>query len=753
MKLNRINGLFKLCWLLLWPLWSAGPAWAQASENAPVLEPATSRPPAEIRRAEYRVETLKLDVSIEDQKAVCRLTQVIHNPTARPIEVEYLRPLPLEGAVAGLTLLADGQELAGKIYNKDEAWNVYREIVAGAQDPALLEYAGQGLFKARIFPVPARGRRSLELKFEMLLKKEDGQTSFVFPLADPLTQGREIEDQAINIRLKTSQPLKTVYSPVEMAISRQSDREAVVSLNARQAPPLETARLYFQAREAASIGGMVLSHKPDQDDDGYFIFLADPGFSQDSDLKEAKNVIFVLDVSGSMSGRKLKQAQEALIFILERLNDQDNFNLITYNEEAALWRPEWAAMNAGNRAEAKNFAAGLRAGGNTNLEAALRASWAMITDHPAPTYILFLTDGQPTAGETREKPLADLAQKLNSSSNARSARLFAFGVGNDVNARLLDRLSGQNGGASVYVLPDENLERALAGFFAKIDAPALTGPEIRAGLKINRVLPETLPDLFRGRQLVAVGRYSGAGATNFTLAGRVGAETKTFVYPAQLASGSAPGGEFIERLWAQRRIGEIIDQLDLAALESPNQNLVNELVALSKRYGILTPYTSFLALEDEDILNTPNLQHRAAANIKALETQVVGAEANKQRRYKGRAKTMDQLAAPRSAEAEQFEMNDLASMDLAVAGKAGPSRLTVPNQWGGRAFFYKNNQWEDSLITEKDLERLKVVVQLSEEYFKLAEELEPGQMAWLTQARPVVFLNKGQAYRIEPLGR
>lgn len=282
-------------------------------------------------------------------RAVCRLTQVVHNPSSRQVEVEYPIPRPTEGTVAGLVLLADGQELKSEIYSKDEAWRIYREIVSRAQDPALLEYAGQGLFQAHIFPVPAKSRRSLELKFEMLLKKEDGKTSFAFPLAGPLTRGRDIKTQDIDIRLKSSQPLKNIYSPVDMTIK-----------------------------------------------------------------------------------------------------------------------------------QARNYVEGLRAGGYSNIKGALNTSFKMITDDETPTYILFLTDSQPTAGETREMPLADLTKKLKGGKNSQSARLFSFGIGNDVNARLLDRISGQAGGNGSYGQhgPDRDRivrpgERQPLGGFQPIGQPDL----------------------------------------------------------------------------------------------------------------------------------------------------------------------------------------------------------------------------------------------------------------------------------------
>lgn len=687
----------------------------------------------------FVLEKIGLDVVIDGQKARCTLKYVIYNPGNSDIEVDFLAPLPQGGTVTGLMLFDGKQEMPGNVYNKDEAWQIYRDIVASLKDPALLEYAGRDTFRARIFPVPAKGRQTLELNFDYLVPKDDGLTGFNFPLAGPMTMNRN-PAQDIHIVVKDSPGLAGLYTPsVAADIKHVVGQDAVVTYQSENTPVPDKFQLYFQD-DASSVGGLILSHKPDKDDDGFFLFLANPALDPKAQVEAAKNVIFVLDKSGSMSGGKFTQATEALRFILERLNAQDNFNLVDYNGNIFSWQPELMAMTSENRKAALAYVDNLRASGNTNIEGALKEAFRMVSDPKAPNYVIFLTDGQPTAGETNEMRLAEIAAKANPQNGA---RLFSFGVGYDVNARLLDRLSGQAGGTTVFVNPDENLETKLASFFARITTPALTRPQLKGTLAVNRVMPQELPDLFTGQQLVVVGRYPKGGETSFNLTGRQGDKDLTFTYKVNLAEGPSQDGAFIASIWAQRRIGEIIDELDL---NGHSQELVDELVQLSKKYGILTPYTSFLALEDQKFTEAEELSAMAQSNMEIMQ-ETVGEKANFQRSHKGDLKVS---AAP-APMPEQKDIDKIAMYDKYVAAEGSLNKVYAPNQWANQTFYYKNGQWQAENLTAKDLENTVNIKQLSDEYYELAQKLQPEEMVWLTQKEPVVFNHGGVNYLIEPV--
>ena len=234
-----------------------------------------------------------------------------------------------------------------------------------------------------------------------------------------------------------------------------------------------------------------------------------------------------------MSGKKIEQARNALTFVLDNLRDDDLFNIVAYDDRVETYKPELQRYSPGVAREAQRFVENIRPGGSTNIDEALKSSLGQLKDDSRPNYVLFLTDGLPTVGETRETAIAEHGRE----ANRIHARVFAFGVGFDVNARLLDRLSGGNGGASEYVKPDEDIEAHVSRFYAKLTSPALTDIRVEfAGVDVNRDLPARHPRPLRrrparlGRPLPPV-----EPAPRFALSGKVGGERRTFEFPADLA--------------------------------------------------------------------------------------------------------------------------------------------------------------------------------------------------------------------------
>ncbi|MDR1546343.1 MAG: VIT and VWA domain-containing protein, partial [Deltaproteobacteria bacterium] len=550
------------------------------------------------------VEALELKADIDGQKAKITLNQTVRNTGRGPLEFDFLVPLPFGGAVSGLVASVDGQELVGQIHGREEALAVYRSIVEQMRDPALLEYAGRDLYRARIFPIPPGRASTLTLSAELLVPKNDGRLDFIWPLAGPLTQGRTPERQSVVVNLR-GRKIGGVYTPLsEAKVTALSPEAARVELTADHAPALPAFQLHWR-EDSGKMGGLVLSHKPEQGEDGFFLFLAEPAFA--TEVKQIpKSVIFVLDRSGSMEGHKFAQAKGALEFVLERLAPEDSFGLVDFSGEASLWRPELEAMTPAAKASAVQYVKNLRAGGGTNIGAALTAGFKLAAAG-RPTYALLLTDGEPTEGLTDELPLAAAA----ASANSLGARVFAFGVGHGVNARLLTRLASQASGTAIFVAPEASIEEKVSAFFAKLVNPALVRPQLTASRTVNRLEPSTLPDVFFGGQTVVVGRYPQGGPTVFTLRGQEDGQEAIHAHRTTLAEGPSEGGDFVARLWAQRRIGAILEQIDL---RGENPELVAELVGLSKKYGVMTPYTSFLALEGEALTDGAALQDRASRN-------------------------------------------------------------------------------------------------------------------------------------------
>ncbi len=725
------------------------------------------RPHVPIARS-YEIKEVSIDARVRDQVAEVQVSQTFHNPGSFELESEFLFPLPEDGAIQNFVLMVDGTELTGRLMGKDEARRIYEEIVRTKRDPALLEYMGLGLFRTSVFPIPAGADRKVTLRYTQICKRDKNLVEFSYPLATQKFTAKPIQRLAVSARIESRDPIKTVYCPSHDAnIARAADREATVKWEQQNVLPANDFRVMYSLADGA-LGATLLSYRPSEGEDGYFLLLASPEVAKPDAEPQTKTVLFVLDRSGSMSGKKIEQARNALKFVLDNLREGDLFNIVVYDDRVETYKPELQRYSKDARAEALRYVENIQPGGSTNISDALVAGLAQIQDDSRPSYVLFLTDGLPTAGETRETAIADMARK----ANTKKARLFVFGVGYDVNARLLDRLSGGNGGTSEYVKPDQDLEASVGRFYAKMSSPALSGLGVSfAGTDVNRTYPRDLPDLFDGGQLVWVGRYRQPGRTTIRIEGKVGTEKRSHEFTAELAAvGSDRRMDFVEKLWAIRRVGFIIDQIDL---HGKNQELTDELVALSTKYGILTPYTSFLADERVTLHAFRENAQRTTLNLDRL-SELGAASGVQQRAMKGDYQNAqnasgisDRLSAGLDYDvyAKQAPAAPATSRALGgqMAGRAGgmggpgsPRERVQDNvkQIGGRAFFRKNNRWVEAAIKPESEAQAIVIEQFSEAYFELARQQSAEENQFLTFEEPVTVVLQGKVYRIErPKGR
>jgi len=698
------------------------------------------RPPINIIRpwpirADCRIESVDVRADIQDQAAKVRVSQVFRNPSSVPMEAQVLFPLPEGAAVSGLTLLVDGKELTGKVMGRDEARRIYEDIVRRRRDPALLEYLGRDLFQTSVFPVSPGGQSTVQLQYSQLLKKDSGLVAFRLPLGTTKHSAQPVEHLTVSVNIAAPAQIRTVYSPThDVDIKRPDASRAAVKLSLKNVARADDFRLLYST-DSSPVGLNVISYKPEDNEDGYFALLATPDTRADHAVKLAKTVLFLCDRSGSMAGPKIAQVKSGLQYLLRQLDPADTFNIVSYDSEVEAFRPELQRANAASIDAAIAWVNGLEAGGGTNIDGALHTGLRMLTDSSRPNYLFFMTDGEPTVGERNEMQIAANAAR----ENKVNARLFAFGVGFDVNARLLDRLARELRGASTYVKPNENIEAPVSAFYSKIAAPIMTAVAVDIHLdggSVARAYPRQMPDLFRGDQLVLVGRYRQGGAAKIELAGEAAGKQVTYSYTANFAEGPADDtNAFVARLWATRRIGEIIDDLDL---HGRNQELVDELVSLSQKYGILTPYTSFLT--DDAV----NLTSRAANNMFAVDsvaTQMVtvtGQAGVEQRELKARFQnaTTAQAAGPPPP---------------VMAGRpGGVAAQPKMQQVGQKVFFKKAQVWQDSSVTAEQAAHAIHIVQFSQQYFDLAASHGGVMAQYLALDEPVLVNLGSQTYQIDP---
>jgi Ca-activated chloride channel family protein len=703
-----------------------------------------------IPESTYKIKELDVNVRLKDQVARVQVSQSFVNTGSRQMEVCFMFPLPYDGAIDQLTLLVDGKEYPAKLLPAADARRIYEDIVRKNRDPALLEWMGAGMFKTSVFPVPPGAERKVTLNYSQLCRHDRGVTDFLFPLSTAKYTSQPVEKVHFRVSIDSSVDIKSVYSPSHSIEVKRSGKHANVQYTATNQVPSADFRLFYDV-DPGKLGASVLSYRPTSGEDGYFLLLSTPDIQAPDGEQPNKTVVFVVDRSGSMSGEKIAQAKGALKFVLNNLRNGDLFNIVAYDSTVESFQPELQRFDDETRKNALGFVEGLYAGGSTNIDGALSVALKQLQDSSRPSYVVFLTDGLPTAGERNELQIVANAKQ----ANQVRARVMAFGVGYDVNSRLLDRLVRANYGQSQYVRPDEDIEARVSTLYNKIKSPVMTDlaidfalDDVRAeeGDPINRVYPKEIYDLFEGEQLVVVGRYRKSGAAKVTVQGSVVGKQQSFDFPAELVDLSNDESfAFIEKLWAARRVGEIIDELDL---KGKNDELIKELVGLSTKHGILTPYTSFLADE------TTNIHDLAANATSTRERLYLLEQADGRAGFAQRAAKADLQRANTSRPDAAADGAGAFGGVVALHAETDEKVLveTVRNV-GNKSFYRRDNRWVDSTVTEEMQRNAKRVTQFSDEYFELAHRHGRTMSKYLTFDDPILVTLDGDAYLIEPAGR
>lgn len=668
-----------------------------------------------------------VDVDINNQVAVTHVDQVFHNPNEFTIEGTYIFPLPLGAVVTDFKLWIDGEPVQGQVLSAEEARARYEEIVRQMVDPAILEYVGQGAVQASIFPIEPGEDRRIELEYAQTLAAENGLIRYQYPLNTEKFSGAPLEEVTISVQVHSSTPLRAVYSPShEVAIQRDSDFHARVGYEDYNVLPDTDFILYYSVGETEAFHLLSYRDPNDpQDPDGFFLLMLAPR-PDASEETVAKDILIVLDKSGSMDGEKFVQAQAAARFILEHLNPEDGFNVITFSTGVDMFSDE--LLPAAEAPQAIEWIEADRPLGSTDINLALLTAASMIQSD-RPTYLIFLTDGLPTEGETStDRILANFAEAA-----PENVRLFAFGVGYDVDTFLLDLLAGDHSGASSYVTPGERIDEQVSAFYEKISTPVMTDLVLEIdGVSTYDSYPDPLPDLFVGSQIILVGRYKDGGSADFTLTGMINGVEQTFRFPEQhLTTGFERGPETptlhtIPRLWATRKIGYLLNQI---RLQGPNEETIDQIVRLSIRYGIVTPYTSYLVTED------------MALGEEAIEEM-------SSQEYATQESAPAPAASGETAVERAADQGGMQSAEVVGAPEgAGAERVRV---LGSRTYVYLDGVWMDTAYDPESMATTKVPF-LSDDYFALAAA-RPELAAAFSLGERVIAFSAGEIFEVVSSG-
>jgi Ca-activated chloride channel family protein len=441
----------------------------------------------------------------------------------------------------------------------------------------------------------------------------------------------------------------------------------------------------------------------------------------------AKDVILVLDISGSMEGQKMQQAKDAAVYIVDHLNPQDRFNIIPFSTGVRRYAP--GLLQSAEAGAYQTYINSLDAVGGTNISAALLEA-AGQADKERPTTIIFVTDGLATEGITDTGLLLDAV----AAAMPNNARIFAFGVGNDVDPDLLDNLALNHRGTTTYVRPGQSVDEEVSSFYAKVSSPVLSNISLDYdGIVVEQTYPQVLPDLFAGTQLVIAGRYRDGGPATITLSGEVNGSSQQFIYEDNFFRTSS-GDDFIPRLWATRATGHLLRQI---RLHGENNELVNSVVNLSIRYGIITPYTSYL-IEEDDIFSQAG---RNAIIEEEVNVEPQSEPLNRELEVEEAAVAADMAAA----EAPLLLPQPTTSADGSAA-KAPDNAQQLVEFVGSKTFVMRDGVWMDTAF-EQDGHSVEKVSFGSDSYFDfLSAAPEIGQ--YLALGQQVLVVLDDQAYQI-----
>jgi Ca-activated chloride channel family protein len=660
------------------------------------------RPTVPIRDCATNIVRTRSDVHVELADRVLRyeVEERFVNRGGGVGEADYLFPLPNDAAFQDLKLSINGQLVSGETMSSTEARRIYENIVRTQRDPALVEWMGRGLVRARVFPINPGEEKKVIIRFQAVAPRE-GDALRLDYLRAARQDASASGTSAFDFAYRATPELGTPYSPTHQldVADRDGKRHVTVRGDARDV----TLLLPVRKPSAASIA--MLPYAPGGED-GFALITVTPPATRVAE-STPRDVTLVLDVSGSMSGRKIEQARAAGKQLLGTLRPDDRFRIIDFSDAARTFRDDFVVASSDNVRDAERYLGALEAGGGTNIEGALKEAVRVGTPRGRLPLVLFVTDGEPTVGERSPERLAELG---------RGPRIFTFGLGSDVNVSLLEQLALDGRGTSQFVRPDESVERMVGVVASRLVDPVLTDVRVRAegAVRLMQLSPSQSADIFAERDLVILARYSGHGSARIVVEGNrrgSAARWETNVdFPERERE-----NPFVARLWATQRVGFLSAE---KRRNGGSRELDDEIRSLGERFGIPTEFTSYLVVEPQ------------VAAIRAASGQASFAPAP--------ASARDARFESARKASEQRMVLNTAVLDSTYAVKTS----SVIRRVGGRTFDLRNGVWTDARYV-KTMETT-TIKPFSTAYFDLIAALPELKPVFVLGER-VIVAGRGKA--------
>ncbi len=548
-------------------------------------------------------------VTINNGVAVTTVNQVFQNTENRQVEALYTFPVPKGASVSNFSMWINGKEMVGEVVEKEKARQIYNSYKQRRQDPGLLEQVDYRTFEMRVFPIAPKAEQRVQVVYYQELDYDHNWATYVYPLATstrPNVQAKTTGKFALSVDVKSEIPITQFESTShakDFAIAKHAENYQQASLETRGGDLSRDVVLAFQTARPRT-GVDLIASKP-KDEDGYFSLTLTAG-EELAAINKPMDYVFVLDVSGSMADdHKLQLSEQSLGAFVSSLTPEDHFEVMTFNVQPATLFHALTPADDASKKKAQDFLNSQEARGGTILNSAMSTAYKY-ADANRPLNVIVLSDGM--TEQTERAQLVQLIRQRPSGS-----RVFAIGVGNDVNRGLLEELANDSGGLAAFLSPEDNVQRQAQAFRRKLMRPVASDVAVKIdGVSTYDLVPAKLPNLYHGMPVRVYGRYKGDGGpanvtVNATAAGKDVSQTVKLDFPK-----SDEANPEIERMWAWKQVDALLKRGDA---DGSRQSVAPEIIRLGEAYSIATEYTSFLVLENDGEYQRWKIDRRNALRI------------------------------------------------------------------------------------------------------------------------------------------
>ena len=529
------------------------------------------------------IRTQQVNVLIDNGYVVTNVSQEFYNPHDVAVQGTYLFAIPEEAFISNFSLTIEGVKHYGTILPREQAKEQYQEAVEAGRTAGLLEYVGRKLFTYGVSLAP-EDFIEVELVYEQFLRKRFNSYMYIHPL-ETKEFDAEVESLIMNIDIRSQSAISNVHvQGYDFDINEKSTNRVQLHYSEENILPETDLVLTYDVAAFSDKGTLLVANR---DGTNYFMYVFAPVLEGVEVVSLPKDVVFVMDKSGSMDGDKIEQTQEAMRNILPQLNPTDRFTIVFYDSIIRTYSKELLPADNSNIENALIFVDSLAAGGSTDINQALLVALDTFPSSDRLKIIVFLTDGLPTAGVVDEP---EIVGNIANANAMKAVKIYSFGFGWDVNMDLLDQISTGNHGEATRIHPTQNIEEQLSNFFQTIATPLLKNISIDYGGTVKDTFPKEIPTLFNGSEIIVVGQYYGENPMSITVITESEQGQKIFKCEFDISDPSRMH-PFVPKLWATQKINYLLDQI---LLEGETTSLIEDIVQLSIEFGIVTPYTSIL---------------------------------------------------------------------------------------------------------------------------------------------------------------